>query len=436
MTVGIDLGTTHSSIAIWENNKPFLIPDAQGRVLRYSDALLQQCHDFAAVKREVGKNKVFRLGQEQQAFRPEELYAFMIKSLLSDGENYLRKEIKHAVITVPAHFNDVQRKSVRHAGELAGLQSARLLNDTTATSLVFSAKKPLFSGKILIVDLGGGTFDASVIELVSGHVSVSACAGDSTLGGNDFVDILESYIFDEISKQYSIELLSTELRGQVQQMVHQLTDNHEAFFFAEHEGKNIKIAITASQFEELARPLVARIIGVLEKLESKGIDRIVFTGGASRMPMIAKALFAHFGLKPEFHLSPASMGAAIAALENQAPLISEVCPYFLTIRLGEKRDEKQPRWIPLFERNTVLPTSRTDRFYTYNDYQTTFHLQICQGSIVVGEVLVIVPPRPAGQECIEVRCSYDSSGLLEVGVLALKTGKYKKFISNHQIHYF
>jgi molecular chaperone HscC len=475
MIAGIDLGSTHSSIAFWDNNKPFWIPNAQGMVLRPSLISLDssgkmiagslenggQALSLAGVKRLLGKNKVFRLGKD--VFRAEELIAFMIRSLISDGERYLKREIQHAVITVPAYFHDVQRKCILHAGELAGITVECLLNDPTAAALVFNSKNPLVSGKVLIFDLGGGTFDVSVAQLSIDCVAVCSSSGDSCLGGDDFVDVLESHILEKVSEQCSIDCgllpfaVKKQWRGLVQKMVHELTLNNEAFFFAAHGGKEIKIPITSSQFEEITRPLMDRIhaalIRVVEDagLAFQDIERVVLIGGAARMPLIAETISRMFGKQPEFLLSSsgvASLGAAIStSVQKKLPegnhfVISDVCPYFLGIRVAEKRGGNKLGFIPVLARNTVVPRSRTDRFFTCSDYQTTFHIEICQGEsyhydsqVLVGDVLVLVPPRPAGQECVEVRCSYDRNGLLEVEVLVLSTGKYKKFISHHQLHY-
>ena len=366
MIVGIDLGTTNSLIAIWEANRPKLIPNAQGKFLTPSIVSLDSAGNIVVGKPAIEQlrriisfllpvlsatwEQIKRFVWASIVFRPEELSALVLKSLIRDAESYLNIKITEAVITVPAYFNDTQRKATRLAGELAGLKVERLLNEPTAAALAYGLHNKETETKFLIFDLGGGTFDVSVVELFSGVIEVRSSAGDNRLGGEDFTDALETYIKLELSNRYQINTaaldvdVQTRWRHQIQMVVHQLSDKEEAYFRVFYNDKPIEIRVTCTQFNELVKPLIERIKIPLEKalrdahIRPDELDLVILVGGATRMEIIRTEVTKMFGKFPQSILHPdeaVALGAAIqAALKERHQdlndvVITDVCPYSL-----------------------------------------------------------------------------------------------------------
>lgn len=466
MIVGIDLGTTNSLIAVWEGDGPKLIPNAQGKFLTPSVVSLDATGNvvvgkpaidqpaIASFKRYMGTNKVFRLGTHE--FRPEELSSLVLKSLIRDAETYLKTKITEAVITVPAYFNDTQRKATRLAGELAGLKVERLLNEPTAAALAYGLQNREAESKFLIFDLGGGTFDVSVVELFSGVIEVSSSAGDNRLGGDDFADALEVYIKAELARRYQIDAMQFRWRHEIQQMVHQLSDREVAYF---EQGKPMEIEVTRSHFNKLVQPLIERVKIPLEKalrdarLVPDQLDLVILVGGATRMPVIGGEVAKMFGKFPHSILHPdeaVALGAAVQAALKQRHqdlkdvVITDVCPYSLgtnVLRSGSLERQASNRFFPIIERNTTIPTSRVERLYTSHDNQTKCNIRVYQGesynldeNIKIGELFITLPPRPEGEESFDVRFTYDINGLLEVEVIVISTGKKTKLTIDNQNH--
>lgn len=478
MIVGIDLGTTNSLIAVWENNGPKLIPNAQGSFLTPSIISLDSRGNIvvgkpavepsgthpqislASFKRYMGTTKLLHLGKH--TFRPEELSALVLKSLVRDAEIYLKTKITEAIITVPAYFNDVQRKATRLAGELAGLKVQRLLNEPTAAAIAYGLHNRDAETKFLIFDLGGGTFDVSIVELFSGIIEVHSSAGDNYLGGEDFTDKLEAYIQLELSKRFQIDCnaLSPETRNQwrqyVQKLLHELSDKEEAKFSVTHEGKLIEISVTSDQFNQYVRPLMERIRAPLEKalrdarILPHQLDAVILVGGATRMPLIQQEVAKLFGKFPFSTLHPdeaIALGAAAQAAMKQRHqdlkdvVITDVCPFTLGTDVLDDESSGRLRFYPIIERNSTIPTSRVERLYTVYDHQTLIQIGIYQGesyqieeNVKIGEVAIAVPPRPAGEEAIDLRYTYDINGLLEVDVTVISTGRQQKLLINNHSH--
>lgn len=481
MIVGIDLGTTNSLIAVWEGDGPKLIPNAQGNFLTPSIVSLDssghvivgkpaveqlEAHkqlSIASFKRSMGTNKVFQLGEHR--FRPEELSALVLKSLIRDAEAYLKVKITEAVITVPAYFNDTQRKATRLAGELAGLKVERLLNEPTAAALAYGLHKKEAETKFLIFDLGGGTFDVSIVELFSGIIEVRSSAGDNRLGGEDFTDILEAYIKQELASRYQIDSeeldpeTHTSWRHQFQMMVHQLSGKDAVFFREVYKEKAVEIEVTRRSFNEWVKPLLERIKIPLEKalrdarIMPDQLDLVILVGGATRMPVIGEEVAKMFGKYPQSILHPdeaVALGAAIqgALKERHQDLkdvvITDVCPYSLgtdVLQRGVKNRQDRVRFFPIIERNTTIPTSRAERLYTSADNQTKVSIPVYQGeshnvdeNIKIGELFITLPPRPAGEEPFDVRYTYDINGLLAVEVTVVSTGKKSRLTIDNQNH--
>lgn len=467
MIVGIDLGTTNSLIAVWEGGKPKLIPNAQGTFLTPSIVSLdlsgnivvgkQQAVPFLAnFKRYMGTNKVLHLGPHN--FRPEELSALVLQSLIRDAESYLKTKVTEAVITVPAYFNDTQRKATRLAGELAGLKVERLVNEPTAAALAYGLHNRDKESKFLIFDLGGGTFDVSIVELFSGVIEVRSSAGDNRLGGEDFTDALEEYLKYELLKGHQIDYNGFDsdqrilMRREVQKVLHQLSGKDEVPF--QFEGT--QILVTGSKFNELSAPLLERIKIPLEKalrdarIQPDELDLVILVGGATRMPLIGREVAKMFGKFPQMVLHPdeaVALGAAVqAALKEQHQdladvVITDVCPYSLgtDVQAYKNRHGTGVKFYPIIERNTTIPASRVERLVTTRDNQTQVLIPIYQGesynideNVKIGELTIPLPRAPAGAEPFEVRFTYDINGLLEVEVTVVSTGAKKTALFSNQ----
>lgn len=470
MIIGIDLGTTNSLIAVWEEGKPKLIPNAQGTFLTPSIISLDSSGNIvvgkptnnnpflANFKRYMGTNKVLHLGSH--SFRPEELSALVLQSLIRDAETYLKTKITEAVITVPAYFNDTQRKATRLAGQLAGLKVERLLNEPTAAALAYGLHNRDGESKFLIFDLGGGTFDVSIVELFSGVIEVRSSAGDNRLGGEDFTDALEDYLKYEMLKRHQIDCNAFDegqrnrMRQEVQRVLHQLSGKDEVLF--QFEGTEILVAV--AKFNELVAPLMERIKIPLEKalrdarILPDQLNLVILVGGATRMPIIASEVAKMFGKFPQMVLHPdeaVGLGAAVqAALKEQHRdladvVITDVCPYSLgtDVRAYKNRHGSGTKFYPIIERNTTIPASRVERLVTTQDHQTQVLIPVFQGesynvdeNVKIGELSIALPRAKAGEEPFEVRFTYDINGLLEVEVTVVSTGIKKTALFSNQNH--
>lgn len=478
MIVGIDLGTTNSLIAVWEKAGPKLIPnrngsyltpsivslDSSGHVIvgKPSSEPLDAPHQLAlaSFKRYMGTNKILHLGTH--SFRPEELSALVLKSLIRDAEAYLKTTIREAIITVPAYFNDVQRKATRLAGELAGLKVERLLNEPTAAAIAYGLHNRDSDTKFLIFDLGGGTFDVSIVELFCGVIEVRSSAGDNRLGGDDFTDLLVEYIKPILFKQYQIDWRKLSLvtqkqwRDHIQILLHELTDKEIANLRVMHHDTLVEFRVTRQEFMQCVQPLMERIRTPLEKalrdarILPHQLDTVVLVGGATRMPLIGMEVAKLFGKFPFSTLHPdeaIALGAAVQAAMKERHqdlkdvVITDVCPFTLGTEVIDREGQDQLRFYPIIERNTVIPTSRVERLYTSHENQTKMSIGIYQGesykideNVKIGELVVSIPPRPAGEEAIDIRYTYDINGLLEVDVTVVSTAKQKKLLIDNQNH--
>lgn len=478
MIVGIDLGTTNSLIAVWEKEGPKIIPNLQGKNLTPSIVSLDSTGNIivgkpvieqldahhqlslASFKRYMGTNKILHLGEH--SFRPEELSALVLKSLIRDAEAYLKTKITEAIITVPAYFNDVQRKATRLAGELAGLKVERLLNEPTAAAIAYGLHNRDSETKFLIFDLGGGTFDVSIVELYCGVIEVRSSAGDNRLGGDDFTDLLVEHIQTILFRHFQIDwkklssATQTRWRHHVQALLHELSDKEVAKFSVKHEEKPIEFPVTRHEFVQCVQPLMERIRAPLEKalrdarILPHQLDSVILVGGATRMPLIGMEVAKLFGKFPFSTLHPdeaVALGAAAQAAMKQRHqdlkdvVITDVCPFTLGTEVIDRAGEDRLRFYPIIERNSTIPTSRVERLFTTCDHQTKMHVGIYQGesykvdeNVKIGELAVTVPPRPAGEEAIDIRYTYDINGLLEVDVTVVSTAKQKKLLIDNHSH--
>lgn len=475
MIIGIDLGTTNSLVAYWQDGQARLIPNSQGRVMTPSvvglgddneiivgDAALGRLitHPHlttAAFKRYMGTNHDICLGKK--VFRMEELSALVLQSLKTDAEAFLGESIEEAIITVPAYFNDTQRKATRIAGELAGLRVERLLNEPTAAALAYGLHQRDSESCFLVFDLGGGTFDVSILELFEGIMEVHASAGDNFLGGEDFLNAIVKHFIDntDLKELTRADRLNREemnrLRNEAEKAKLTLTGNVEATMYFDYKGKNLECVINRNEFDQMTDHLIQRIRTPVERslrdarIVTEDIDEIVLVGGASRMPAIQGLVTRMFQRFPVRTINPdevVAMGAAVQAglkarnADLKDVVITDVCPYTLGIEtVNEIRPGvfSKPSYHPIIERNTVIPVSKVDKFYTLKDGQSKINVKIYQGeshslseNIFLGKLMVDVPSKPAGEETVDVRFTYDINGLLEVDVTVLSTGKTKTLL--------
>jgi len=468
MIVGIDLGTTNSAVAVWRDGKAELIPNSLGHRLTPSAVSIddegrllvglaarerQTTHPAQTAtifKRYMGTQKSIPLGKK--TFMPEDLSAMVLRSLKQDAEAFLGTSVAEAIITVPAYFNDKQRQATRRAGEIAGLKVERLLNEPTAAALAYGIHELQRETKFLVFDLGGGTFDVSILEIFDGVIEVRATTGDNRLGGEDFNDALVSYMRDAVPADPD-PALTQRLRVAAETARRALSDQTDAQIQLVWNGRAYAKDISASTFEQLAAPLIERLrVPVLRSLRDSGtnpasLQEIVLVGGATRMPVVRRAVAKMFGRFPAFSVNPdeaVALGAAIqaglkardAALTEMT--VTDVCPYTLGIDTSERDGNGQLRpgiFSPILERNTVVPASRVKTFSTSRDGQREVTMNIYQGearlvaeNIHLGHITVPVPVKLAGQVEIDCRFSYDINGLIEVDVDVPETGTHRQLV--------
>ncbi len=472
MIVGIDLGTTNSLISIWDEGKPILIKNILGEVLTPSVVGLSDegkilvgmaakerlvthaSNTTSAFKRYMGTDRFINLNE--QSFRPEELSALVLKSLKKDAETYTGKEIEKAVISVPAFFNDTQRKATRLAGALAGLNVERLINEPTAAAIAYGLHQANAEKKFLIFDLGGGTFDVSILELFDGVMEVHASAGDNFLGGEDFVNILVKECLKENNidpKTVSDKELRA-LRYKAEGIKRGLNDSENKSMTFMIKNKEYSWTINKSDYERMTLPLIERLRLPVERalrdsrLPVSDIDEIVLVGGATRMSLVQRLVSRMFGRLPLRHINPdevVALGTAVQAgmlMEDKAldeVVFTDVSPYSLGIETNDSMNNTNSTGLfePILERNTVIPASRMKTFYPTHDYQRSVSLRIYQGesrfvneNVFLGEANIELPKKTIAESAVDVRFSYDTSGLLEVDATVQTTGK----VITHVIH--
>lgn len=469
--VGIDLGTTNSLVACFKDNIPVVIKNVYGETLTPSIVSVDENGEVfvgkiakerqithpestaSLFKRHMGTKKEYKLGDKK--FLPEELSSLIIRNLKADAEEFLGEEVTEAVISVPAYFNDTQRKATKRAGELAGLKVERIINEPTAAAIAYGLHEKNSNTKFLVFDLGGGTFDISVLELYKNIMEVRAVAGDNYLGGEDFTKVLMEIfarrndldLNDLDSKTYNL------LRKQAEVAKRNFSKEKIAELSIKIDDKEIKETISSSEFEKDCELLLAKLRKPIERalsdasIKLKEIDTIVLVGGGTKLPLIRSFVGKLFGRLPATNINPdevVAMGAAVqAAMKKRDKAIKEivltdVCPY----TLGTNTSIQKPggyyesgHFFPIIERNTVIPVSRVERLYTVKDNQKKISVEILQGesrlakeNILLGEITVSVPPSRGGEQAIDVRYTYDINGILEVEVTVVSTGVKKTMV--------
>jgi len=458
MIVGIDLGTTHSLIGCHDASGPRLFTNALGDLLTPSVVSVdddgrvivgQPARDrlvshpqatVASFKRWMGSSRETRLGAH--VFRPEELSALVLRSLLADAEAALGEKIDEAVISVPAYFSDAQRKATRIAGELAGIRVERLVNEPTAAALAYGLREKPDGARFLVFDLGGGTFDVSVLEMFEGVIEVHASAGDNFLGGEDFLDLLEQACRTDL--ELAGDALDPLQRGQLRRRLElakrALGNGGEARVDFAVNDRQLHWQIDEDRFSRLAEPLVQRMRAPLERamrdarLQPGQLDEIVLVGGASRMPLVARLVSRMFGRLPLRHVNPdqaIALGACVAAglkardQQLEEIILTDVCPYSLGTEVARRDEQGRPVtgfFEPIIQRNSTVPVSREETFWPVNEQQGEIQLDVYQGesplvakNIKLGELTVEIDPAlDITQNAVTVRFTYDINGVLQV----------------------
>jgi molecular chaperone HscC len=475
MIVGIDLGTTNSAIGVWREGRAELIPNSLGSVLTPSAVSIgsdgevlvgmaarerQVSHPSQTAtvfKRYMGSARVTHLGK--QRFLPEDLSALVLRSLKEDAERFLGEPVTQAVITVPAYFNDRQRKATKRAGQLAGLTVERLLNEPTAAALAYGIHQKDVESRFLVFDLGGGTFDVSVLELFEGVIEVRSSTGDNRLGGEDFNAVLID-LFGRKHRQALGELSSDEssslyqhVRDQAERCRRTLSSQHTAVMRVVWKDATYELEVTSEEFEKAADGLIDRlrtpVIRALQdgQVKADKLDEIVLVGGATRMGIVRRAVTKMFGRFPAAHVNPdeaVAVGAAIqaglkardAALKEV--VLTDVCPYTLGVDIAERLPSgsiQHGLFAPIIERNTIVPASRERTFSTISDGQRVVRMSVYQGesrkvsdNVHLGEIDVPVPHGKAGDVAVTCRFTYDINGILEVDLHVPSTGERRELV--------
>ncbi len=466
--VGIDLGTTNSVVAIYEGGKPTVIANAEGKrttpsVVGFSkngerlvgelakrQAVSNPDRTISSIKREMGTSH--RVTIDDKKYSPEEISAMILQKLKHDAEAYLGEEVKEAVITVPAYFNDSQRQATKNAGTIAGLDVKRIINEPTAAALSYGLDKQEETLTVVVFDLGGGTFDVSILEIGDGVFEVKATNGDTRLGGDDWDQRIVDKVADDFLKENGIDLRKDKmsaqrLRDAAEQAKIELSQRYETninlpFITADANGpKHLDVTITRAQFEDMTRDLLERCQEpcrrALEdsKLSKGDIDRVLLVGGSTRMPQVADMVKNFFGKEPSKDINPdecvalgASAQGGVMSGEVKDVVLVDVTPLSLGI---ETLGGVMTRLIP---RNTAIPTSKSETFSTAADMQTQVEIHVLQGerefardNKTLGRFnLTDIPPAPRGVPQIEVTFEIDSNGIMNVSAKDKASGNVQK----------
>jgi len=467
MIVGIDLGTTNSLAAVWQDGAPRLIPNSLGEFLTPSCVGVDddgsiligkaarerlQTHPgrtAAVFKRHMGSDKTLAL--HKRAFRAEELSALVLKVLKADAEAFLGEPVTEAVITVPAYFSDAQRKATRAAGELAGLKVERLLNEPTAAALAYGIHQRGAESRFLVFDLGGGTFDVSILEMFDGVMEVRASTGDNFLGGEDFVLTLAELFFARNGLPANLKNdahFMQRLTYQAETAKRALSEAPVAVMRMRHQDRDYTLDLDEATLEQAGAHLLKRLRDPVERalrdasLRSGELDSIVLAGGATRMPIVRRLVTRMFGRFPQSEINPdevVALGAAVQAglMMKDAALdevvMTDVCPYSLGLAVSVRAPDgssSSGHFDPVIERNSPVPISRVKNYVPVQDNQKQLTLEIYQGearlvrdNIHLGRLMVPLPGGRAESCSADVRFTYDVSGLLQVQATIARTGE-------------
>jgi len=466
-TVGIDLGTTNSVVSILEAGEPTVIANAEGArttpsIVAFSKSgerlvgapakrqgVLNPDRTYASIKRHMGTD--YRTEIDGVSYTPEQISAMVLQKLKSDAEAYLGESVTKAVITVPAYFNDAQRTATKNAGEIAGLEVLRIINEPTAAALAYGMDKKT-NETILVYDLGGGTFDVSILEVGDGVFEVKSTSGDTNLGGDDFDQAVLNYLADEFQKDSGINLRKDKQamqrlreaseKAKIELSSSLTTNVNLPFITADAEGpKHLDVNLSRAKFDDLTSALVAKTkVAVNQalkdaKLNASDIDEIILVGGSTRIPAVQELVKSLTGKEPNRSVNPDEVVAIGAAVQGgilggevKDVVLLDVTPLSLGIETMGGVMTK------LIERNTTIPTRKEETFSTASDGQTTVHVKVCQGEREIAShnkqlgdfELLGLPPAPRGVPKIKVTFDIDANGILSVSAKDEGTGKEQK----------
>lgn len=475
MIIGIDLGTTNSLAAYFTEDGPKIIPNRLGKNLTPSVVsideneqiyvgetamermLLHPTTSASVFKRDMGTDKKFNLGNK--TFTAEELSSFILRSLKEDAEAFLGQEVTEAVISVPAYFNDARRKATKRAGELAGLKVERIISEPTAAAIAYGLYQENKDTRFLVFDLGGGTFDVSILELFQNILEVHAVAGDNFLGGEDFTELLMDVFLGE--KGLKAEELDSKtlahIKKQAELCKKSFLSEKAPTMTCKINGELMELTVDLDKFEKQCEKLLERIRQPIKRsltdanVKVSDIDQVVMVGGATRLPIIYRFVSKLFKTFPNTSVNPdeaVALGAAIqGAMKERNTAIKEViltdvCPFTLGTEVVKEIEENRYEsgyFCPIIERNTVIPASRTERLYTVRDNQTKISIKVLQGesrfssnNLSLGELEIEVPKARGGEEAVDVTYTYDINSILEVQVKVISNGESKKTIIKGQ----
>lgn len=475
MIVGIDLGTTNSLIAYYTEEGPKIVPNRLGENLTPSvvsvdeegqvyvgetakERLLLYPETSASVfKRDMGSDKKYKLCNKE--FTAEELSSFILRSLKEDAEAYLGEEITEAVISVPAYFNDARRKATKRAGELAGLKVERIISEPTAAAIAYGLYQSNKDTKFLVFDLGGGTFDVSILELFQNIIEVRAVAGDNFVGGEDFNRVIvEMFLKEKDIDETSLDQKTLNHIMKQAELCKKAFVNERAPKLSCKIGEEyISMEIDIDRYEKACEPLLEKIRGPIKRsltdanVKLSDIDQIVMIGGATKLPIIYRFVSKLFKKLPNISVNPdeaVALGAAIQGAMKERHegikevILTDVCPFTLGTEVVKEVAEERFEggyFFPIIERNTVIPASRTERVYTVRDNQEQLRINVLQGesrfaanNLLIGELMVQVPKAKAGEESVDITYTYDINSILEVEVKVISTGNTEKMIIKGQ----
>ena len=466
--IGIDLGTTNSCVAVLEGGEPVVIANAEGNrttpsVVGFAkngerlvgetakrQAITNPERTIASIKRHMGEN--YKVSVDGKDYTPQDISAMILTKLKNDAEAYLGEKVTEAVITVPAYFSDAQKQATKDAGKIAGLDVKRIVNEPTAASLAYGLDKEEGEHKILIYDLGGGTFDVSILELAEGTFAVLATNGDTHLGGDDFDAALLNFLADTFAKENGVDLRADKMAHQrlkeaaekaKKELSSAMTTNvNLPFITVTADGPlHMNIDITRAKFEQLTAHLVERTMEPMRKamadagVSNSDIDKVILVGGSTRIPAVQEAVKRVTGKEPFKGINPDECVAAGAAIqagvltgEVNDILLLDVTPLSLSIEtLGGVATK-------LIERNTTIPTKKSQIFSTAADNQTAVDIHVMQGeremaagNITLGRFqLTGIAPAPRGIPQIEVTFDIDANGIVNVSAKDMGTGKEQR----------
>ena len=462
--IGIDLGTTNSCVAVMEGGEPVVIPNPEGNrttpsVVAFSkngERLVGQIakrqsvtnpdHTVISIKRDRGSDKKVRIGDDE--FTPQEVSAMILQKIKADAENYLGQQVTQAVITVPAYFSDSQRQATKDAGRIAGLEVLRIINEPTAAALAYGMDKEDTDQKIMVYDLGGGTFDVSILDIGDGVFEVLATSGNNMLGGDDFDQRVIDYLVDEFKKAEGIDLKADKMamqrlkeaaeKAKIELSGMQQTNINLPFITADSTGpKHLDVTLTRAKFEDLIRDLVESTTGPVNQalkdsgLTSDKIDKVLLVGGSTRVPLVQETVKKITGKDPHKGINPdecVAIGAAIqgGVLSGDVKdlVLLDVTPLSLGIETYGGVFTK------LIERNTTIPTKKSQIFSTAADGQTSVEVHVLQGEREMAAYnktlgrfqLTGIPAAPRGVPQIEVTFDIDANGIVHVSAKDMATG--------------